>query len=1085
MSNHDILRQTLVQLRAPISDQDTLVQLLSTALKVLGIYYEPNDSTGVESPNLKMLLRYIPEYQTLLLESVAPHWEEYLRESENLNLITDYFVPPAGKRGPPNRVARMEPILSAYSTVTNHISTQLSIEILATLNGESTPSEVFRYLFDNTDYSSVDATQRWADFLKYMFSIPGKASNAAGSRDIVIPKELETGTFFTATCSSWNHLVQHTSCNLCNENQQEAVSVFLSKLVSMGCFPLQPPLLPSDPSFWKTSPSAVAAGSGLRPDASTPKRVSAESSPRETKFRKAFTCAMSLLPVSQQHTIVASLLSHVNSSLMYPNTSRPLSLEGDDISRSIIKEGSLVLLENLGNLDSVSNRRGDEESHSAKEMDHLLHIWPVTSALLDKQFSEGIARVLVCWASQSASPRSALESLLNRALELWSNQDHIRHSTLQRHRAVTCLFLNTILYIKLLPPKDVNQPPKQASDVVLRRLATNSAFISAVGVYIEHPEPSVRRCGMLTAELVAEIVGSKLQFPGWEDEGDGQEWGRRMRNLLQARDVDATIIPPQPSTSSHTSEATQGDHKVDAPSLSENVAPHQPHGRVTIRENDSDSDDSLEGYASSTHSSSRAPSPVSQNNAANARGGRPSNSAPTIDEINADPTLLNPLRKKIQKPVYLLDLGRLLKVDKDGNEQSESIQVALDAAASLIRKKAGWGLELEENAVDLTHSLIGLQNNYELEEFDHRVLEALTALVVRSPRKAPLCIIEHFFTPSYSTSQRFTMLNALALGARELAGLPTPQISRPKSAFPSKLLPPSLHRRYYTTADESDAGAQIRGLVENISKRAINSGLEKAEDSVPEIVRERQLTVRLNQGGRAGGIVELQNSSKGQPGPPTSKPANTFNEIAAEYFILPLVAKFWDYLQDTLSREERNIRMSRNGEGGFRAAGTAMILSPLVLSHFINTMSIMVHASRHSPAFLSILAPKVLELAITLGTRKMISDPQLPTAPAGSASDEDSRRSASTLSASLELAIVILDASIALDTGKTLALEHGSLVSGTTIWARKVFETLDAGLQLQGMGGEEEARLRGASAGLLLKLEEISSKWSQAMLIPF
>lgn len=129
----------------------------------------------------------------MLLESVAPHWEEYLRESENLNLITDYFVPPAGKRGPPNRVARMEPILSAYSTVTNHISTQLSIEILATLNGESTPSEVFRYLFDNTDYSSVDATQRWADFLKYMFSIPGKASNAAGSRDIVIPKELETG----------------------------------------------------------------------------------------------------------------------------------------------------------------------------------------------------------------------------------------------------------------------------------------------------------------------------------------------------------------------------------------------------------------------------------------------------------------------------------------------------------------------------------------------------------------------------------------------------------------------------------------------------------------------------------------------------------------------------------------------------------------------------------------------------------------------------------------------------------------------------------------------------------------------------
>ena len=99
--------------------------------------------------------------------------------------------------------------------------------------------------------------------------------------------------------------------------------------------------------------------------------------------------------------------------------------------------------------------------------------------------------------------------------------------------------------------------------------------------------------------------------------------------------------------------------------------------------------------------------------------------------------------------------------------------------------------------------------------------------------------------------------------------------------------------------------------------------------------------------------------------------------------------------------------------------------------------------------------------------------------------DEESRRSASILSASLELAIVILDTSIALDSGRTLALEHGSLVSGTTLWARKAFEMLDSGLKLEGIGGNEEARLRGASAGLLLKVEEITRKWSQAMLMPF
>jgi len=330
------------------------------------------------------------------------------------------------------------------------------------------------------------------------------------------------------------------------------------------------------------------------------------------------------------------------------------------------------------------------------------------------------------------------------------------------------------------------------------------------------------------------------------------------------------------------------------------------------------------------------------------------------------------------------------------------------------------------------------------------------------------------------------MLNALALGARELAGLPTPQISPPKPSFPSKLLPPSAHREYYTSEDESGASAQIRELVDSISTKAIEKGREDAEEKNPEISRERKLTIRLNQGGRGTNIVELGRTSThaGTQVSSSTKKPDTFNQVAAEYFVLPLVAKFWGYLQSILTQEEWSKRASGDGEAGFRATGTAMILSPLVLSHFINTMSIMVHASRHSPAFLSVMAPAVLELAITLGTRKMSSEPTKPSL-VGNVSTEDSKRSASVLSASLELAIVILDASIALDAGKTLALEHGSLVSGTMLWAQRVFSVLDGGLLLEGMGGSEEIRLRRASAGLVLKVEEIMSRWRQAMLLPF
>jgi telomere length regulation protein len=41
----------------------------------------------------------------------------------------------------------------------------------------------------------------------------------------------------------------------------------------------------------------------------------------------------------------------------------------------------------------------------------------------------------------------------------------------------------------------------------------------------------------------------------------------------------------------------------------------------------------------------------------------------------------------------------------------------------------------EENAVDLTCNLMALQNNYDIENFDRLVLEALTALVACCPRK--------------------------------------------------------------------------------------------------------------------------------------------------------------------------------------------------------------------------------------------------------------------------------------------------------------------------------------------------------------
>ncbi|KAG9036567.1 telomere binding protein [Serendipita sp. 407] len=205
-----------------------------------------------------------------------------------------------------------------------------------------------------------------------------------------------------------------------------------------------------------------------------------------------------------------------------------------------------------------------------------------------------------------------------------------------------------------------------------------------------------------------------------------------MRILMEDKDADSVFEWTQDDVNDPQGEVQKDGQGLASSKLTEAPKVGEKTRKVVIMDKEGDSDDSLEGYESDSISS-RSPSPTLDDSISRKRVER--SNEPTIEEINADPTLLNPSKKKIHKPVYLLDLGKLFKVPNEGDVQAESIQVGLDSAAALIRKKAGWGTELEENAVDLTCNIIGLQNNYDLEAFDQLVLEALTALVACCPKK--------------------------------------------------------------------------------------------------------------------------------------------------------------------------------------------------------------------------------------------------------------------------------------------------------------------------------------------------------------
>lgn len=342
-------------------------------------------------------------------------------------------------------------------------------------------------------------------------------------------------------------------------------------------------------------------------------------------------------------------------------------------------------------------------------------------------------------------------------------------------------------------------------------------------------------------------------------------------------------------------------------------------------------------------------------------------------------------------------------------------------------------------------------------------------------------IIEEFFKNQYSTEQRYVMLNALALGAHELAGLPLPDTAavRPLTgdsvSFPSKRLPGAQHERYLLASSTR----QVQGLLQDISRLAIENTREANADRIPNLVRERQLRIR-----QPAKVTEVKQPSTTQlleqiRMSQTRSAMTKFTDVAVECFLYPLMNRFWLFLRDEQTREERTAH--RDILHQYRGAGTGLILNALVLSHLLATLGVLVHASRNAPAWLAVVASDALELAVTLGTRSIsrgIEDEEESSGMSGSGDDKDAR----VLRTALELALVVLDGCMELDGGRTLCLEHTALLLAVGEWAQGLFAQLEKGILVKGGGGSGEVGLRKAAAGVVIKVDEVSERWRRSMI---
>lgn len=331
------------------------------------------------------------------------------------------------------------------------------------------------------------------------------------------------------------------------------------------------------------------------------------------------------------------------------------------------------------------------------------------------------------------------------------------------------------------------------------------------------------------------------------------------------------------------------------------------------------------------------------------------------------------------------------------------------------------------------------------------------------------------------------MLNALALGAHELAGLTLPDTAavRPltgdRVSFPSKRLPGTQHQRYLLASSTR----QVQGLLRDITRLSIENTREANADRTPNLVRERQLRIwqpakvaEVKQPSPAQVLEQIRMSQ-------TRSAMTKFTDVAVECFLYPVMNRFWLFLRDEQTREERTAH--RDVLHRYRGAGTGLILNALVLSHLLATLGVLVHVSRNAPAWLAVVAPDALELAVTLGTRPISrsvededddDDENESDGELRGGEDKDAR----VLTTALELALVVLDACVEVDGGRSLSLEHTTLLLAAGEWAQGLFTRLEKGVLVKGGGGTGEVRLRKAAAGVVIKVDEVAERWRRSMI---
>ena len=216
------------------------------------------------------------------------------------------------------------------------------------------------------------------------------------------------------------------------------------------------------------------------------------------------------------------------------------------------------------------------------------------------------------------------------------------------------------------------------------------------------------------------------------------------------------------------------------------------------------------------------------------------------------------------------------------SENFDRQRLALSTAATLIRRKASFGTEVQDHLDELASIVVGLQDSFNMEDFQQMRLQAMIAIVVAKPVQMGQWFSNTLFNGDYSMGQRASILTALSMAARELAGYReedaalTGAHTDPKALFPSKKLPEKYDKIYRIDAAPVDA------LAKQLEQTMIRPMALEAADKMtgPNALKVRTFSSRM----------EVEKKRK--------RPiTNELAKIVADGFFFPLTGRWRNHMQ--------------------------------------------------------------------------------------------------------------------------------------------------------------------------------------------